>query len=176
MLVCYQKPCGCASMPNMKNNESHTVLVLENIRSAQNVGAIFRTADAIGVEKIYLAGYTPAPVDKFNRPRKELIKTSLGAEKTISWESVSQTSDLIIKLKKKGYTIVAVEQAAGAIDYKTFKPGAYTAFIFGNEVEGVLPETIALSDRAIEIPMHGTKESLNVATTAGIVLFRILDR
>lgn len=163
-------------MANMKNNELHAVLILENIRSAQNVGAIFRTADAIGVQKIYLAGYTPAPVDKFNRPRKELIKTSLGAEKTMPWESVLQTSDLISKLKKQGYTIAAVEQTESATDYKTFKPGAHTAFIFGNEVDGVLPGTIALSDRTIEIPMRGTKESLNVATTAGIILFRILDR
>lgn len=160
----------------MKNNEVHAVLILENIRSAQNVGAIFRTADAIGIKKIYLAGYTPAPVDKFNRPRKELIKTSLGAEKTMSWESVPQTSTIILKLKKEGFKIVAVEQTKNATDYKTFTPDKHIVFILGNEVDGVLPETIAASDGAIEIPMRGVKESLNVATTAGIVLFRVLDK
>ena len=154
----------------------NTVLILENIRSAQNVGAIFRTADAIGVSKIYLAGYTPAPVDKFNRPRKEIAKTALGAEKTIAWESIPETAPLIERLKKDGFTVVAVEQAPVSIDYKKLKLAPKNAFIFGNEVEGVLADTLSIADKVIEIPMRGEKESLNVATTAGIVLFRALDK
>jgi tRNA G18 (ribose-2'-O)-methylase SpoU len=154
----------------------HSVLILENIRSAQNVGAIFRTADAIGVEKIYLTGYTPAPLDKFKRPSKEIAKTALGAEKTIPWEKTPETIGTIEALKKQGFIIVAVEQAAEAIDYKKLKVPAKVAFILGNEVDGVLADTLARVDATVEIPMRGAKESLNVATTAGIILFRALDR
>jgi len=154
----------------------HAVLILENIRSAQNVGAIFRTADAIGVTKIYLTGYTPAPLDKFERPSKEIAKTALGAESTMPWESITNTITLIETLRKEDFEIVAVEQTPEAIDYKKFIPSGSTAFILGNEVDGVLPETLAVSDTVIQIPMRGTKESLNVATTAGIILFRILDK
>lgn len=152
------------------------VLILENIRSAQNVGAIFRTADAIGISKIYLVGYTPAPLDKFNRPRKEIAKTALGAETTIPWESVPDSLALIEKLKNEKFTVVAVEQTSNSIDYKKFAPAGRTAFLFGNEVDGVLPETLEVVDQVIEIPMRGKKESLNVATALGIVLFRLLDR
>lgn len=160
----------------MKKGGSEMVLILENIRSAQNVGAIFRTADAIGITKIYLAGYTPTPLDKFERPSKEIAKTALGAEKTILWESVSETLSLIERLKEGNFIIVAVEQAESAIDYKKFILAPKTAFIFGNEVDGVMSETLAHADATIEIPMRGEKESLNVATTAGIVLFRALDK
>ncbi len=153
-----------------------TALILENIRSAQNVGAIFRTADAIGVSKIYLAGYTPAPLDKFNRPRKEIAKTALGAEKTIAWESVTETVSIVDRLKKEGFSIIAVEQTPKSIDYKKLETTSQTAFIFGNEVDGVLPETLSVADAVIEIPMRGEKESLNVATSAGIILFRTLDK
>ena len=159
----------------MSKRGTNVVLILENIRSAQNVGAMFRTADAIGVKKIYLSGYTPAPLDKFERPSKEISKTALGAESTIPWESVPATNILIETLKKDGYEIVAVEQTPDAIDYKKFIPSGPTAFILGNEVDGVLPTTLTDADVVIEIPMRGTKESLNVATTAGIVLFRTLD-
>ena len=152
------------------------VLVLENIRSAQNVGAIFRTADAIGVQKIYLTGYTPAPIDKFGRPQKEIAKTALGAEKTISWEQVPETASLLVRLKQEGFLTVAVEKVSGAMDYKTLETPNKVAFIFGNEVEGVLLATLGSSDSVIAIPMRGMKESLNVATTAGIVLFRVLDK
>ncbi len=160
----------------MKNVKAESVVVLENIRSAQNVGAIFRTADAIGIGKVYLGGYTPTPLDKFNRPSKEIAKTALGAEKTLAWESVPETAGLITRLKSEGYVVVAVEQTEGAIDYKKFEPSAPTAFIFGNEVDGILPETLRSVDMTIEIPMRGMKESLNVATTAGIILFRALDK
>lgn len=160
----------------MQTETQTAVLILENIRSAQNVGAIFRTADAIGIKKIYLVGYTPAPIDKFGRPKKEIAKTALGAEKTISWESVPDTVSLSLRLKKEGFWIVAVEKVSGAVDYKTLVVPDKVAFIFGNEVEGVLLSTLAFSDTIIAIPMRGMKESLNVATTAGIILFRVLDK
>ena len=160
----------------MKNVEVKAVLILENIRSAQNVGAIFRTADAIGISKIYLVGYTPAPLDKFKRPSKEIAKTALGAEKTIEWESVTSTPSLIAYLKKENFIVVAVEQTPNAVDYKKFIAAPRTAFVLGNEVDGVLHETLDNVDMTIEIPMHGKKESLNVATTAGVILFRALDK
>lgn len=160
----------------MQAKAQTAVLVLENIRSAQNVGAIFRTADAIGIKKIYLTGYTPAPLDRFGRPKKEIIKTALGAEKTIPWESAPDTASLVVRLRQDGFFIVAVEKVSGAIDYKTLEAPDKVAFIFGNEVDGVLLSTLGATDAVVAIPMRGMKESLNVATTAGIVLFRILDK
>ena len=160
----------------MQTETQTAVLILENLRSAQNVGAIFRTADAIGIKKIYLTGYTPAPLDKFGRPKKEIAKTALGAEKNIPWESVPDTMSLIAHLREDGFLIVAVEKVSGAIDYKTLESPDKVAFIFGNEVDGVLLATLGATDAVIAVPMRGTKESLNVATTAGIILFRILDK
>jgi tRNA G18 (ribose-2'-O)-methylase SpoU len=160
----------------MQAGSQMAVLILENIRSAQNVGAIFRAADAIGIQKIYLTGYTPAPVDKFGRPKKEVAKTALGAEKTIPWEALTETAPLIFQLKQDGFAVVAIEKTSGAFDYKTFAAGEKVAFVFGNEVEGVLLSTLTSADLVISIPMRGMKESLNVATTAGIVLFRVLDK
>lgn len=160
----------------MQAETQTAVLILENIRSAQNVGAIFRTADAIGVQKIYLTGYTPAPIDKFGRPQKEIAKTALGAEKTIPWEQVPETVSLLVRLKQEGFLTVAVEKVSGAMDYKKLEVSNKVAFIFGNEVDGVLLSTLGSSDSVIAIPMRGMKESLNVATTAGIVLFRALDK
>lgn len=160
----------------MNKKDVGAVVILENIRSAQNVGAIFRTGDAIGVEKMYLTGYTPTPIDKFGRPQKEIAKTALGAEKTIPWESVPETAVLIERLRGEGFLIVAVEKTSGAVDYKTLETPNKVAFIFGNEVEGVSPATLVSADTVVVIPMRGMKESLNVATTAGIVLFRALDK
>lgn len=160
---------------HLNRGPHEAVIILENIRSAQNVGAIFRTADAICAAKIYLVGYTPTPVDRFGRLRKEVIKTALGAEVTVPWEGVAETASLIARLKSEGFFVVAVENVAGAIDYKTLDVPARIAFIFGNEVDGVLVSTLAAVDMVIAIPMRGKKESLNVATTAGIILFRALD-
>lgn len=149
-------------------------LVLHNIRSAYNVGAIFRTADAAGISKIYLTGYTPAPLDRFGRPRKDIAKAALGAEKTISWEHVPRIENVFKKLKKEKTKIVAIEQSPKSIDYKKFKIAGPTAFLLGNEVEGLSKSLIKQCDAAIEIPMRGKKESLNVSVAAGIVLFRVL--
>lgn len=157
-----------------KVKKEKVVIILPDIRSALNVGSIFRTADACGVDKIYLTGYTPAPVDKFGRINKEIGKTALGAEKNIAWEKVEDISKLLIKLKKEGFYLIAIEQSENSVDYKKIQAKSKTAFIFGNEVEG-LPKTILKKcDVIAEIPMVGEKESLNVAVSAGVALFRIL--
>lgn len=151
------------------------ILVLPDIRSAHNVGSIFRTADAAGVEKIYLAGYTPAPRNQFGRVNKEIAKTALGAEETLPWQVVVDTLTLISKLKQDGYQIVALEQAPGAKDYRTTQLAEKVAILVGNEVAGVASEILAQVDLIAEIPMRGHKESLNVAVALGVALFHWLD-
>ncbi len=150
-------------------------LVLDNIRSAHNVGAIFRTADAAGVEKIYLIGTTPAPIDRFGRTRPDIQKTALGAEKSVAWEHVSNTEPFLKQLKKEGVTILALEQHEKSKDYKKIKLKGATALIVGNEVEGIPESILKKADHIIEIPMRGKKESLNVSVATGIALFRLLD-
>lgn len=157
-----------------KNNEA--VVVLHNIRSVYNVGSVFRTADAVGVSKIYLTGYTPIPIDRFGRERKDIAKSALGAQNSVEWEYVKNISSVFKKLKKEQFEIVAVEQAETSIDYKKFKPKEKVAFLFGNEVRGVSKSLLEKCDNIIEIPMRGEKESLNVSVSAGVVLFRVLDR
>ncbi len=151
-----------------------TYVILENIRSAHNVGAIFRTADGAGVSKIFIVGYTPAPTDRFGRTQPEILKTSLGATKTIPWEYVEASGNLIKKLQAEGVTVVAVEQTSDAQLYTTAHTGA-VAFVFGNEIEGVSEAALAAADMTVHVPMSGQKESLNVATTAGIILFTHRD-
>lgn len=150
-------------------------IILHNIRSAQNVGSIFRTADACGISKIYLSGYTPKPIDRFGREVKAISKTALGAEKDIEWEYFSQVNSIFNKLKKEGVEIIAVEQDKKSINYKRIKIQKDTAFIMGNEVKGISKQLLAKCDQIAEIPMKGKKESLNVAVTTGIALFRILN-
>ncbi len=152
-----------------------TIVILYNIRSVYNVGAIFRTADAAGISKIYLVGYTPAPLDRFGRARKDLAKSALGAETTVPWESVKTIAPLLAKLKKNGYEIVALEQDENSIDYKKYKAKKKTALILGEEVRGIPKNILKECDVVIEIPMHGQKESLNVSVATGIALFRILN-
>lgn len=154
--------------------KKETVLILHNIRSTYNVGAIFRTADAAGIAKIFLCGYTPAPVDEFNRVNPSIAKTALGAEKNIAWEKVTSITILINKLKKAGYQIVALEQAENSIDYKKIKPKFPAALVLGEEVSGLTPAILKTCDLVAEIPMRGKKESLNVSVAAGVALFRIL--
>lgn len=157
-------------MPEM-STEMH--VILHNIRSAHNVGSVFRTADGAGVSKLYLTGYTPAPVDRFGRENAEIRKTSLGATESVPYESVSDVLALIEQLKSAGITVVAVEQTDDALDYRTWEPEGDTAYIFGNEVTGVEPEVLARADVHIRVPMAGKKESLNVSVCAGIILFHI---
>lgn len=159
----------------MKPKKPHAVAVLHNVRSAYNVGAIFRTADAAGISKIYLSGYTPAPVDRFGRARKDISKTALGAEKAVPWETRENIGALLRELKKDGYYCVAVERAPRALDYKKARARSKTAFVFGNEARGLSRAVRLRCDAVIEIPMRGAKESLNVSVAAGIILFRFLD-
>lgn len=176
----------------------NTILLLHNLRSAYNVGSIFRTADAAGVSKIYLTGVTPAPVDRFGRKQKEISKTALGAENTVVWEQKARIIPLLGKLKKDGVQIIGVEQSPKALDYRKIRVSSPAAFVFGNEVSGLPENVLAQCDVIAEIPMHphhssscalrvspkakqrhewcgcvrGKKESLNVAVAAGVVLFR----
>ena len=149
-------------------------ILLHDIRSTHNVGSMFRTADAAGVSAIYLSGYTPDPLDRFERPRKDIAKVALGAEKNIPWKHVSDPADLIRTLKKKKMQIVALEQSASSVDYKKIKIAGSVLFIVGNEVDGISKDILDLCDLVAEIPMHGKKESLNVSVAFGIGLFRLL--
>lgn len=150
-------------------------LILHDIRSLHNVGSAFRTADAAGVDTIYLTGYTPSPIDRFHRPVQEIAKVALGAEKIISWKKCS-IEECFTELKKDEYQIVAVEQHESSIDYKDVEIIYPVAFIFGNEVGGVPEEIIQQVDVVAEIPMHGDKESLNVSVALGVALFRMLGK
>ena len=160
-------------------------VLLHNVRSTHNVGSIFRTADAAGISRVYLTGYTPTPTDRFGRARKDIAKTALGAEKFLPWEHHASPVRLITKLKKEGWHIVGVEQDSRAHDYRTFSAGGgsssggkekgKTVFVFGNEVLGIPKDIRKKCDTLIEIPMQGKKESLNVSVAAGVVLFRAVD-
>lgn len=149
--------------------------VLHDIRSAHNVGSIFRTADGAGFSRVVLSGYTPAPLDRFGRSVKEIAKTALGAEKILPWEQYATLEEAAAKLKSDGYAIVGLEQDGGAVDYREFTPpqSGKIALVVGNEVDGLAPEDRALCDVLIEIPMHGKKESLNVAVAFGIAAYRL---
>ena len=154
----------------MKNK----ILILDNIRSAENVGAIFRTCDAVGIEEIILSGTTPDPIDRFGRPNPKVAKSALGAEKTISWRHANETLVEVEKLKKDGYQIIAIELAENSTDYKKVSPEEKVVFILGSETDGRTKNILDISDIIAEIPMQGNKESLNVSVSAGIALFRIL--
>jgi len=151
------------------------MLILHDIRSALNVGAIFRTADGAGVHKLYLTGYTPSPRDRFGRLDPKIAKTSLGASERVPFETVTNINELIETLKAEGIAVVAVEQVPESINYKTFMPQSSVAYIFGNEITGVPENVLVQCDYIISIPMSGSKESLNVATTAGVIAFNHHD-
>jgi tRNA G18 (ribose-2'-O)-methylase SpoU len=152
------------------------IAVLDNLRSVYNVGSIFRTANAVGIEKIYLCGTTPTPIDKKSERRKDFAKVALGAEDTVSWEYFESTYACVKRLRDEGYYIIALEQGEDSVDYKNVDIAgkASIAFVIGNEVEGVLPEVMKECDLLAEIPMLGTKESLNVTIAFGIGVYRIL--
>lgn len=158
-------------------------LLLDNIRSTHNVGSIFRTAETLGISKIYCAGTTPAPIDRFGRKRADIAKVSLGGEEMVSWEQIvgvgsddSATIKKVKELKKEGFEIISVEQDRRSVDYKTVKLKSKALIILGNEVGGVSKEILNLSDVIAEIPLQGKKESLNVSVAAGVALFRMIDR
>lgn len=143
------------------------VVVLDNIRSLNNIGAVFRTADAFLIEKIYLCGITATP------PHREIHKTALGATESVEWEYFKNTSDVVNFLKKENYTILAIEQTEKTchLNYYPIHKNEKYAVVFGNEVSGVDQEVIDVCDGVIEIPQHGTKHSLNISVCSGIVLW-----
>jgi tRNA G18 (ribose-2'-O)-methylase SpoU len=157
----------------MKKQEN--ILILHNIRSVENVGAIFRTADAAGINKIYLTGYTPTPLDRFGRKRGDLAKSALGAEEFVSWEQKKSIFPLLLRLKKEKFLIIAIEQDKKSIDYKKVKLQQKNVFIVGAEVMGIPKNVLEKCDIIAEIPMQGKKESLNVSVATGIALFGILN-
>ncbi|MEO8638129.1 MAG: TrmH family RNA methyltransferase [Candidatus Taylorbacteria bacterium] len=150
-------------------------LILYNIRSAGNVGSIFRTADAAGVSRIFLAGYTPTPTDQFERERKDIAKVALGAEKVIPWTFAPDIEVLLQELKGKTTTLIALEQDKRSVDYKTVSLSGDCALIVGEEVHGLTQNILDQCDIIAEIPMKGEKESLNVSVATGIALFKILN-
>jgi 23S rRNA (guanosine2251-2'-O)-methyltransferase len=149
------------------------ILIFHNIRSTQNVGAMFRTADAAGIDKIYLTGYTPTPVDRFDRKRKDIAKSALGAEEFVSWEQAG-INPLLKKLKKDGFQVIAIEQDKKSVDYRKVRPREKNAFIVGSEVPGLPQNILKKCDIIAEISMQGRKESLNVSVSLGVALFQIL--
>lgn len=169
------------------------LVILQNIRSLHNVGSIFRTADAVGAEKIYLCGITPTPFDRFGKVRQQFAKVSLGAEKSIAWEKRRKAADLIVKLKKEGYKILAVEQSEASIPYHKFKTKgnkSKIALMMGNEIRGISKALLRKADKVLEIPMRGAmitqahhpryqktpgKESLNVAIAFAVIIFHLTN-
>ena len=141
------------------------IMVLDNIRSLSNVGAFFRTADAFRIEALYLCGITACP------PHREIHKTALGADETVTWRYFKTTEAACQALKEADFRIFAVEQIEGSVSLQEFKFEPHTAYVLGNEVEGVSEEALPFCDGAIELPQEGTKHSLNVSVCAGIVLW-----
>jgi len=143
------------------------VIILDNIRSLNNIGSFFRTADAFRARKIVLCGYTQEP------PHREITRSALGAELSVSWEKEALTTEAVKKLQSESYKVMAVEQVEGSTLLQNFKPDPDFpyAFIFGNEVEGVADEVLELVDGCLEIPQFGTKHSFNVSVSAGMVLW-----
>lgn len=148
------------------------VVVLDNVRSSNNIGSIFRTSDAFLVNKIYLCGICAQP------PDKEIHKTALGAEYSMHWQYFNTTEEAVLQLKNEGYTIIAVEQVVDSISLPDYSPelNEKVALVFGNEVKGVQQEVVYLCDKTIEIPQFGTKHSFNIAVSAGIVLWELFNK
>lgn len=156
------------------DREQYFYVICDSIRSSENVGSIFRTSDALGIDKIFLCGISPTPTLKTGGPDNEkLAKTALGAEKTVAWEYHNQTWRLLQALKKQGVFITALEQTSKSISLEKLSPQFPLALIIGHEIKGVSPSALKLADTIIEIPMHGTKESLNVSVAFGIAGYEI---
>ena len=145
------------------------VVILDNIRSAINVGSVFRSSDAFAIERIILVGFTATP------PSREITKTAIGATSSVEWTHVDDITDTLLQLKKNGYTITSIEQTDSSVSLLDWdiKPDQKLAIVMGNEVDGVSDEALALSDVSIEIPQYGTKHSLNVSVCTGVVLWEV---
>ena len=150
------------------DKEHKIILILPNIRSGHNVGAIFRTADGAGVDKLYLTGYTPCP------PHVQIDKVSLGAEKWMPWEYRKQTGRLLKELKEMGYNIVALEQTKTSKNIFTWQPKFPVVLVLGNEKIGVPKSLLKYCDESVEIPMRGKKNSLNVSVAAGVAMYHVV--
>lgn len=148
-------------------NKTPLIIILDNIRSMNNIGSVFRTADAFLIEKIYLCGITAKP------PHKDIQKTALGSTDSVDWEYFESTYNLIKSLLGKGVKVIAIEQAEGSISLENFKPEKHElyAFVFGNEVKGISQEIIDYIKNTIEIPQFGTKHSLNISVSAGVLIW-----
>jgi 23S rRNA (guanosine2251-2'-O)-methyltransferase len=155
-----------------ESDKNPIIAVLENVRSAYNVGSVFRTADAFLIEAIYITGYTARP------PHKEIKKTALGAEDTVNWQYFANAAEAMTALRQQGYSIYAAEQTEGStlLHQLPLGKGGKIAVVFGNEVTGVEQSTIQLCDGCVEIPQLGMKHSLNIATAAGVVLWELVRR
>lgn len=157
------------------------VVIAHNMRSTHNVGSLLRTAEGMGVKKLYLTGYTPYPRHAqdsrlphiANKLHKQIHKTALGAEETVVWEQSPDVLELIHDLQKKGYTVVALEQANTSVELASYNAPQNIALIVGREVEGIEPEVLAACDITLEIPMFGQKESYNVVQAAAMALYQI---
>lgn len=163
---------GRLSVSEFKTIEkAPVVVVLDNVRSQHNIGSAFRSSDAFKVEKIYLCGICAVP------PSAQIHKSALGAEFSMDWEYCENTIEVVKKLRSEGYTIVSVEQAENSTSLELFycEEGSHYAFVFGNEVHGVAQEVVDASDLCLEIPQYGTKHSLNVSVSIGIVLWEIFS-
>lgn len=145
-------------------------LLLENVRSAYNVGSFFRTADGVALRKMYLAGITGPP------PSNMISKTALGAEEFVPWEYGKSAAEMVLGLREQGFEIAAIETSVHAVDLFDWKPRFPVCLLFGHETDGLTPETAALADTHVRIPMLGRKHSLNVATAGGIVLYELLRK
>ncbi|WP_159021841.1 RNA methyltransferase [Formosa sp. L2A11] len=148
------------------------IIVLDNIRSLNNIGSVFRTSDAFLIEKIYLCGITATP------PHKDIHKTALGSTETVAWEHAEHTLDVVEKLQAENVKVLSIEQAEHATMLDTFSPEADTtyALVFGNEVKGVAQDVVSKSDMVIEIPQFGTKHSLNISVSAGVVIWDVFSK
>lgn len=166
-------------MKKGKGVKNKLYLILHRLRSAYNVGSIFRSADGIGVDKIFITGFTQIPSEKEyllqTKAEKMLSKTALGADKYVIWEKTSNIVRLLDKLKGEGFEIVALEQNENSIDYRDYKPGKKTALILGNEPRGIDGRILKKCDKIIEIPMRGKKQSLNVAVALGVAGYKLTE-
>ncbi len=155
-----------------KAHKFPVIVVLDNVRSLNNIGSVFRTADAFLIEAVYLCGITATP------PHRDIRKTALGATESVSWKYFGKTTDAVLDLKKQGYTVVAIEQVEGSLSLEEFQPDSHAcyALIFGHEVKGVSQEVVNQCDQCIEIPQFGTKHSFNISVSVGIVLWDLFTK
>ncbi|HYQ56158.1 MAG TPA: RNA methyltransferase [Draconibacterium sp.] len=164
---------GRLTVEEFKESEkTPLIVVLDNIRSCNNIGSVFRTSDALLINKIYLCGITATP------PNNEIRKTALDAEKSVNWEYFENTEDVVKKLQEEGFKVYAIEQVENSILLPDYQPdkGEKIALVFGNEVKGVKQSVVNLCDGSIEIPQYGTKHSFNISVSAGIVLWDVFQK